>query len=215
MSCRPPCGSTCSPPPTGTAMALIVKSREARSASMPSRSGVKSTVRPERNATRQAPCRSDSGNTAPPAAWPYARAARSGSGQATSRSTTSRPSNSSRTAPPTTYASCPCTAAATSSSIDDRPVGAPGICPNSACDLVVDRVESARVLLGKHAVSDQRDGSADALVPELDGTSPGEDRVEPVRRGVIAERRQAVERDSAAHGVEARLGKSEGGGAVR
>jgi hypothetical protein len=47
-------------------MALTVKSRVARSASMPSRSGVKSTVRPSPSATRQAPQRSESGNGAPP-----------------------------------------------------------------------------------------------------------------------------------------------------
>ena len=42
---RPANGSTCSPPASGRAIALIVKSRVARSSSIEPRSGVKSTVR--------------------------------------------------------------------------------------------------------------------------------------------------------------------------
>ncbi len=86
MSARPPYGSIGSPPATGTAIAFSAKSRVARSSSMPSCSGVKSTVRPSSRATRQAPCRSESGNGAPPDRRAYERALRSGSRQAMSRS---------------------------------------------------------------------------------------------------------------------------------
>src|SRR5205823_5249410 len=55
-SSRPPKGSTWwSPPARGRAIALIVKSRVARSSSIGPRSGVKSTVRPSGSATRQPP----------------------------------------------------------------------------------------------------------------------------------------------------------------
>ena len=82
---------------------------------------MKSTVRPSARATRQPPCAVESGNGAPLPASAYARAARSGSGQAMSRSSTGRPSSSSRTVPPTTYASWPARISAARSSIDHRP----------------------------------------------------------------------------------------------
>ena len=94
--------------PTGTAIALNVKSRVPRSASIPLGSGVKSTVSSAPSATtRHAPCRSDNGNGAPPKRLANRFAAARGSRQATSMSSTRRPSRKSRTAPPTIHASSP------------------------------------------------------------------------------------------------------------
>src|ERR671930_1483778 len=95
------------------------------------------------------------------------RAATSGSAVATSTSTRGRPSSSSRTAPPTTYASTPATAVRMRSSIDDRSLGAQRGGSNSADDLVVDRSQPARVLLSEDAVADERHRSPCLLVPEL------------------------------------------------
>src|SRR5205823_205584 len=87
------------PPGSGLAIALIVKSRVARSSPIEPRRGVKSTVRPPLRATRQPPCVTESGKGAPSIACAYARAACSGSRQAMSTSRIGRPSSSSRPAP--------------------------------------------------------------------------------------------------------------------
>ena len=73
-SLAPPWGSTSSPPPSGSAIALTVRSRAARSASSePPCSGVMSTCQlRSRATTRQAPNWSESSNEAPPAPAPEA-----------------------------------------------------------------------------------------------------------------------------------------------
>ena len=73
-SLAPPWGSTSSPPPSGSAIALTVRSRAARSASSePPCSGVMSTCQlRSRATTRQAPNWSESSNEAPPAPRPEA-----------------------------------------------------------------------------------------------------------------------------------------------
>ena len=66
-SARPPCGSSSSPPASGSAIALIVKSRAARSASMSPCSVTRSTCQPWSGpTTRQAPNAPDSSNATPP-----------------------------------------------------------------------------------------------------------------------------------------------------
>ena len=91
----------------------------------PSPSGVKSTVSSTPSATtRQAPCRSESGNTEPPKRRAKRFAASRGSAQATSRSSTGRWRSSSRTAPPTTHASSSPRISRRRSSIDGDPPGA-------------------------------------------------------------------------------------------
>ena len=113
-SARPPNGSRSSPPSRGSAMALTVKSRRARSCSMDSpSSGIRSTCQvPARSVTRQAPKASESGNAAPPFALARRRASGSTSPWATrSTSSVERPRNRSRTAPPTTQTGSPASAA--------------------------------------------------------------------------------------------------------
>src|SRR5439155_3967274 len=169
-SSRPPEGSTSSPPASGSAIALIVKSRVKRSASIEPCSGVKSTVRPFSSATRHAPCRSESGNGAPPDVAAYPRAACSGWAHAMSRSTTSRPSNASRTAPPTTHASWPASSSCASSRIDDGAARAPRVGVDPRHELVVDRSRDLCVVLRKHAVADKRHRRRNRkLAVELDG----------------------------------------------
>src|SRR5438876_8626082 len=87
-----------------------------------------------------------------------------------SRSKSSRPSSSSRTAPPTTQASAPARTSRASSSIDHRPSRAPGIGADPADELVVDRPRGPRLVLGQHALAEDRHRGADRLlVLELDG----------------------------------------------
>ena len=112
-SASPPCGSTRVPlASSGRAMALTVKSRSARSASMPSpRSGVRSNCHERSRAiVRHAPNRSESGNRCASAAVAKARAARSGIAcdddvKVLYRAGRSR--NASRTGPPTSHARSP------------------------------------------------------------------------------------------------------------
>src|SRR5712692_12078034 len=75
-----------------------------------------------------------------------------------STSTTGRPSSSSRTVPPTTYASSPARISIACSTIDDHPPRPLGARPDADDELVGDRAGSARVLLREHAVPDQRHG---------------------------------------------------------
>ena len=100
-------------PPSGSAIALIVKSRAARSAAMsPSRRRTRSTFQPPRPTTRHAPNAPESSNAVPPAALATAPAAARGSpATATSKSLVARPSSRSRTAPPTSQAGSPASAA--------------------------------------------------------------------------------------------------------
>src|SRR5919201_143027 len=74
-----------------------------------------------------------------------------------SRSTSSRPMSSSRTAPPTSHASSFPRTWRTSSSIDDLPGGPLPARIDAAGDLVVDRPGDAGMLLGEKTVADQRD----------------------------------------------------------
>src|SRR5581483_10763037 len=178
-SAAPSKGSTSEPPASGSAIALIVKSRVARSSSRVPRSGVKSTVRPSPSATRHAPCRSESGKGAPPEALAYANAAARGSQHAMSRSTTGRPSSRSRTAPPTIQASSPARSSRASSSTDDPPDRALGPADDAAGELVVDRPGRARVLLEQQAVADERHRRSDRqLAVELDGERVHRDRAD-------------------------------------
>src|SRR5947209_20297096 len=86
-----------------------------------------------------------------------------------SRSTSSRPSSSSRTAPPTIQASSPANPSRAFSSIDDHPPRPPRIGTDPADELVVDRPRHARVLLGEDAVPKDRHGGTDRLFAlELD-----------------------------------------------
>src|SRR5438105_13864619 len=87
-----------------------------------------------------------------------------------SRSKSSRPSSSSRTAPPTTQASSPARTSGASSSIDNRPPRAPRVRSDPADELVVDRPRRPRLVLGEHAVAENRHRRADRLlVLQLDG----------------------------------------------
>ncbi len=120
-SSSPPRGSISSPPATGVAIALMVKSRSARSAdSEPPRSGWTSTCQePSRATTRQPEKSSESSKqAAPPAvARAIARAAAcAGVSTTMSRSIVSRPSARSRGAPPTSHAGLSARAARTTRS---------------------------------------------------------------------------------------------------
>src|SRR5436190_13873652 len=87
-----------------------------------------------------------------------------------SRSISSRPSSSSRTAPPTTHACWPSSTSRAVSSIDHRPPRAPWVGADSRHELVVDRPGHAGVILCEHAVAEDRHGrSHRLLVLELDG----------------------------------------------
>src|SRR5712692_7664064 len=77
-----------------------------------------------------------------------------------STSTTGRPSSSSRTVPPTTYASSPARISIACSTIDDHPPRPLGARPDADDELVRDRAGAARVLLREQAVPDQRHGYA-------------------------------------------------------
>ena len=110
----PAVGVDGSPPASGSAIALIVKSRAARSAARSSsRRRTRSTFQPPpRPTTRHAPNAPESSNAVPPAARAIARAAACGSpASATSKSAVARPSRRSRTAPPTSQAGSPASAA--------------------------------------------------------------------------------------------------------
>src|SRR4051812_3942213 len=170
------------PPARGTAIALIAKSRVPRSASIePPCSGTKSTVRPSWNATRQPPCWTESGNTAPPLCRAYSRPACSGSPHAMSRSSTGRPSSSSRTAPPTTHASCPLRISSAKSRIDDGAPRALRARVDPADELIRDRAGDARVRLGRHAVTEQGDRCPDRELPgQLDCERVHRDRPPPL-----------------------------------
>ena len=173
---------------------MIVKSRMARSSSIGPGSGVKSTVRPASRATRQAPCRSESGKGAPPERFAYSRAAPWGSRQATSRSMTSRPSSSSRTAPPTIHASSPARISRASSSIEHDPPRPRRARVDAADELVVDRVRNPCVLLDENAVPDERDRRADRQLADR-ARPPGHPWRRRRRRGG-ARRRRAPRRPS-------------------
>src|SRR6476469_6645520 len=137
-------------------MALIVKSRSARSSSTVPRARVTSTVRPCCT-TRQAPCRSESGKGEPPARSASPRAAAPGSPSTiTSMSATSRPTSRSRTLPPTSQAPSSGTAERirSSSASDDEMPDPPAPRRDVGDDLVADRVRPGAPLLG-----------ADDLVP--------------------------------------------------
>src|SRR5438105_6198180 len=81
-----------------------------------------------------------------------------------SRSSSSRPSSSSRTAPPTTHASSPASTARAVSSIDDDPSRPPRVRADAADELVVDRPRDTRVLLREDALPENRDRRADRLL---------------------------------------------------
>src|SRR5918992_1826377 len=89
-----------------------------------------------------------------------------------SRSTTGRPSSSSRTAPPTTHATWPASSSRASSRIEHASPAArrPARVADSAGELVVDRARDACVLLEEQAVADDRDRHAyGQLAGKLDG----------------------------------------------
>ena len=216
-SAAPPCGSTSSPPSSGCAIALTVKSRSARSASSdPPRSGLRSACHDRSAAiTRHAPNSSESSNAGPRAARASRRAAAPTSPSTTrSRSAVGRSSSRSRTAPPTSQASMPASASrvvATGSLTAprgrrSRPAPQPRAVrrqdtpdavavvlarharQQAAGDLVVDRVEAQRDLLGRDPLV--------ALDAEQDGL------VADRRRGGRAD----VERDVVhAHGPDERV----------
>src|SRR3954451_12314737 len=105
------------------------------------------------------------------------RAATSGSGVATSTSTTGRPRSSSRTAPPTTYASTPATAVRMRLSTESAPRRAARVGDDRGRQLVVDRARMPGVLFDEEPVADERDRRPLVFVPELDregihGNSP-------------------------------------------
>src|SRR6266496_4869193 len=81
-----------------------------------------------------------------------------------SRSRSSRPSSSSRTAPPTTNAPSPASTSRAVSSIDDDPPRPPRVRADAADELVVDRPGDTRVLLGEDALPEDRDRRADRLL---------------------------------------------------
>src|SRR3954467_4905109 len=94
-----------------------------------------------------------------------------------SRSTSARPRSSSRTAPPTTHASCPASTSPAWSSIDDRPARPPWIPVDPANELVVDRPRHPSVGFGGHARAEDRHRGPDRLlVVELDGEGVHRDR---------------------------------------
>src|SRR5436190_12853008 len=94
-----------------------------------------------------------------------------------SRSTSSRPSSSSRTAPPTTQDSWPSSTSPAVSSIDHRPPRAPWVGADPRHELVVDRPGHPGMVLGEHAMAEDRHRSADRLLLlELDGERVHRDR---------------------------------------
>src|SRR3954468_14810960 len=150
-SSSPSYGSTYSPLSKATAIALMVKSRRPRSSSMLPRHPAISTVCSP-DTTRQAPCRSDSGNGEPPRS-PASRLATVRGSSATTRSmsSTGRPSSMSRTLPPTSQA--PSTGArrrmsASGSAVDDDMLHPPPPGRDVTHDLIRDRVAAGRPLLG-------------------------------------------------------------------
>ena len=102
-----------SPPARGRAIALMVRSRCARSSSSDSPQGLMSTCQAWPGpTTRQAPKASESSKRAAPAARAIALAAsRPSPSTTTSRSAVARPGSWSRTAPPTIQAGSPASAA--------------------------------------------------------------------------------------------------------
>src|SRR6188474_2469450 len=104
------------------------------------------------------------------------RAATSGSGVATSTSTTCLPRSSSRTAPPTRYASTPATAVRMRLSIDDPPFRPAWVGDHARRDLVVDRAGMARVRLDQNAVAHEGHGRTLRLVAELNRERVHRDR---------------------------------------
>ena len=176
-------GRRSSPPASGSAIALTVKSRSARSASSePPRSGLTSTCQERSRAmTRQAPNASDSSNAGPRAARARARARpprgrrprRRGRGRSVGR-----PSSASRTAPPTSHARAPAGARARRATRrrGGRLIGAArrrgdrraARAAEPAGDLVVDRPEAPRDLLGADALAALR-ADQDGLVADRRG----------------------------------------------
>ena len=128
-SARPPVGSIGSPPASGIAIALIVKSRARRSSSIvPARSAATSTCQPSVGATaRQVACFSESGKAEPPATLAIARAALCSPPGSTARSAsaTCLESRASRIAPPTIQARPPCSSAARAAAIEGAASRAP------------------------------------------------------------------------------------------
>src|ERR671923_135834 len=161
-SSRPPNGSIGSPPASGSAIALTVKSRAARSSSMlRPLTGSTSTCHPRSRATtRHPPKVSESGKAAARPARPNALAAgATGPSTTTSRSKVWRPSSRSRTAPPTSHAGRPSSARRArrsgSRSGAIAVVAALHALSQPAGDLVVDGVQALGPLLGEQPVADQ------------------------------------------------------------
>ena len=190
-SARPPCGSTSSPPASGSAIALTVKSRAARSAAMSSsRSGdevdVPGAVRAD-DAPRAERARQLERRAARLRAPRRARRAAGRRARARSRSIVARPSSRSRTAPPTIQASRPGEDVA--GGLDRRACHRRASCSRGtraadpARDLVVDRAEPPRPLLREHplAALARRAGRPRAPTPggsraEVDGDVVHRDR---------------------------------------
>ena len=116
---------------SGRAIALTVKSRSARSASIASpRSGVRSACHERSRAiTRHAPNRSESGNTCASAAVAQARAAALGRRprRRCRRPSTGRSRNASRTGPPTSQACSPASAERAMRTAGERSMARDGI----------------------------------------------------------------------------------------
>ena len=194
---RPPVGSSGVPPSSGTAIELTVKSRSRRSRSIesPRNAATSSFQLPSRAITRQVSNSSESSNGWPSDSSAIRRAAAATSpSKARSTSVTSLPSAASRTAPPTIQARsetsrrperATSTAGASpkTSSIRVRYVGVPigrVIDPRSrpvgprhprrdrAGDLVVDRRQRHRQLLGGDLVAALRPDQ-DHGITGLDG----------------------------------------------
>ena len=175
-SSRPPCGSSSSPPASGSAIALIVKSRcgevgvdvvvaQRDQVDVPRVVGRDHPPRPERAAELERRRR----------ARPARACARAASGRpATARSTSSvsRPSSLSRTAPPTSQASSPVERLPR----DLERLAHCDVAPrharrDPARDLVVDRAERARPVLGEDALVAAR-ADQHRLGAALDRLSP-------------------------------------------
>src|SRR3990170_7348451 len=100
-----------------------------------------------------------------------------------SRSSTGRPSSSSRIAPPTIQASSPPSSSETSSSIGDDAARPRGIGVDAAGELVPDRAGDAGVLVEPDAGPDDRDrGAGRQLAVELDGEGIHRDRADDAAR---------------------------------
>src|SRR3972149_3060049 len=96
-----------------------------------------------------------------------------------SRSSTGRPSSSSRIAPPTIQAYSPPSSRETSSSIGDDAARPRGIGVDAAGELVPDRAGDASVLVEPDAGPDARDrGAGGELAVELDGEGVQRDRAD-------------------------------------